>query len=300
MRSVVFCDLVGSTGLFERLGDEAASRFVTQLMAALAQTFAAHRGRVVKTLGDGVFVVFAAPTDAVAACVAIQRQLHESPIIPGGHGKAVALQMGIESGEIVDIDGDCYGDAVNCAARLADLAGGDQILTTERVRGEIPTASGHSLRSLGPIFLRGKGEATPVWRVHWQRDKDIDATVMSSGAFKSYAPGSLATRALEVVHVAQVAKVRLPDERLVLGRSQSAGLPVSDPRVSRVHATIEARGNQFVLIDTSSFGTWVYMGAQAEPLVLRRSECVLVGEGEFTLGCERVAENPPTVSFAVR
>ena len=58
MTTVVFADLVGSTSMFERLGDETASRFVTQLAGTLSQLFAQHQGRVVKLLGDGLFVVF--------------------------------------------------------------------------------------------------------------------------------------------------------------------------------------------------------------------------------------------------
>ena len=52
MATVVFADLVGSTGIFERLGDETAGRFVTQLTTALSRTFEEHNGRVVKLLGD--------------------------------------------------------------------------------------------------------------------------------------------------------------------------------------------------------------------------------------------------------
>jgi len=52
--TVVFADLVGSTGIFERLGDETAGRFMTQLTGALSKTFEEHSGRVVKLLGDGL------------------------------------------------------------------------------------------------------------------------------------------------------------------------------------------------------------------------------------------------------
>ena len=123
MTTVVFTDLVGSTGLFERLGDEAASQFVTQFTGALRLVFEQHRGRVVKLLGDGLFVVFAQESDALAACCAIQQRLLERPLRPGGDGPAVQVQIGIESGEVVEIEGDCFGDTVNSAARLADLAG---------------------------------------------------------------------------------------------------------------------------------------------------------------------------------
>ena len=59
------------------------------------------------------------------------------------------------------------------------------------------------------------------------------------------------------------------------------------------------RSGHFVLSDTSSFGTWVYMGNQSEPVVLRRTECYLVGQGQIALGCDRNSEAAPTASFSV-
>src|SRR5688572_7715642 len=170
MATVVFADLVGSTGIFERLGDETAGRFVTQLTGALSKTFEQHSGRVVKLLGDGLFVVFPAETDALAACVAIQQRLQDKPVYAGGSGNPIQMQMGMEAGEVVEIDGDCYGDAVNSAARLADLAGAEQILTTQRVRDAIAPLQQTQLRSLGPMYLRGKSEVTEVFRVDWKVD----------------------------------------------------------------------------------------------------------------------------------
>jgi pSer/pThr/pTyr-binding forkhead associated (FHA) protein len=85
-----------------------------------------------------------------------------------------------------------------------------------------------------------------------------------------------------------------------MGRAPSCELAVSDPRVSRSHASVQVRGNQFVLTDASSYGTWVYAGGQSEPIVLRRTDCVLVGEGEIALGCERTAEKAAIVRFSVQ
>src|SRR3954470_24825081 len=191
MPTVVFADLVGSTGIFERLGDETAGRFVTQLTTALSKTFEEHNGRVVKLLGDGIFTVFQNEKDAIASCIAIQVRLKEKPVYPGGDGKPVQMQMGAESGEVVEIEGDCYGDAVNSAARLADLAGAEQILTTSRVRELLSPALRGKLRSLGPMFLRGKSEQTEVYRVQWQPERDVDATMMGASMFKATANAHL-------------------------------------------------------------------------------------------------------------
>jgi class 3 adenylate cyclase len=293
--TVVFADLVGSTGIFERLGDEIAGRFVTQLTTSLSRTFETHRGRVVKLLGDGIFAVFAAEADAVEACVAIQRQLKEQPVPAGPGGPRVQMQMGVETGEVVEIEGDCYGDAVNSASRLADLAGADQILTTGRVRAALSTAKQQDLRSLGPMYLRGKQETTEVFRVEWQPQFDSEATVMGASMFRPAKGGML-----EVSAGSKTLRVEPNGARLTLGRSPVASLTLNDGRVSREHATLEWRGGHFILTDTSSFGTWVYMGGQAQPMVLRRTECFLVGHGELTLGCDRSAQMAPTVVFSMK
>ena len=295
MATVVFADLVGSTGIFERLGDETAGRFVTQLTSALSRTFEEHSGRVVKLLGDGLFVVFPAEGDALAACVAIQKRLQDKPVYAGGAGNAIQMQMGMEAGEVVEIDGDCYGDAVNSAARLADLAGAEQILTTQRVREALPQLQKSQLRTLGPMYLRGKSEATEVFRVEWQAGHDADETVMGVSMFKASKSSQIELSAL-----GQSLRLEPQGEKLTLGRATTASLAINDARVSRVHATVEWRGGHFILGDNSSFGTWVYMGNQSEPVILRRTECYLVGQGQITLGCERDAESAPLVMFSVK
>ena len=294
MATVVFADLVGSTGIFERLGDETAGRFVTQLTTALSRSFEQHRGRVVKLLGDGLFVVFPDESDAISACVGIQKRLQETPVYPGGTGKPVQMQMGVESGEVVEIEGDCYGDAVNSAARLADLAGAEQILTTSRVRESLRPDLQARLRSLGPMFLRGKNEQTEVYRVQWQPEREADATMMGASMFKATPNANL-----ELTGAGRTLRMEPHGTSVTLGRAATATLSINDSRVSRVHATVDWKGGHFVLSDQSSFGTWVYMGGGNTPLVLRRTECYLVGNGLITLGCEREAEAAPRVEFAV-
>lgn len=292
MTTVVFADLVGSTSMFERLGDETASRFVTQLVGALSQVFEQHNGRVVKLLGDGLFVVFPQEGDALAACISIQKRFLDKPIRAGGSGAPVQMQMGIESGEVVEIDGDCFGDTVNSAARLADLAGAAQILTTQNVWSALTPLQRASLRSLGPMHLRGRAEASHVYRVEWQTGRDEDATMMGRSMASS------APQVLSLVAGEQSVQIDARSLAISIGRGAGASLALNDPRVSRMHATLEWRGGQFVLSDASSYGTWVYFGNQSEAVVLRRTECYLVGSGQISAGCER-QEGSPLISFSI-
>ena len=293
MTTVVFADIVGSTSMFERMGDQAASRFVTQLVGELSQVFEQHSGRVVKLLGDGLFVVFPLESDALAACVSIQKRLLENPIRPGGSGSPTQLQMGIESGEVVVIDGDCFGDTVNSAARLADLAGAAQILTTQSVWSALGPVQQSSLRSLGPMHLRGRAEASHVYRVEWQTGRDDEATRMGRSRVSDASQWVLALVAGE-----QTVQIHARSPKISIGRGAGVSLALNDPHVSRMHATLEWRGGQFVLSDASSYGTWVYFGNQNEAVVLRRTECYLVGSGQICPGCER-KEGSPLISFSI-
>lgn len=296
MATVVFADLVGSTGLFERLGDEAASRFVTQLMGELGARFARHQGRVVKLLGDGLFVVFDSEANAVAACIDIQNHLFAQPIRPTPQSSPIQMQMGLESGEVVEIEGDCFGDTVNSAARLADLAGAAQILTTERVWAVLFAAQRACLRSMGPMYLRGKAQASHVYRVEWLAGRDEDSTMAGRSMVQPPARG---TATLELRWGGECVVLE-QGRALSIGRLPELDLTVHDPRVSRVHAAIAWRSGHFLLSDSSSFGTWVYLGIQAEPVVLRRTECYLVGQGQICLGCERDEPEAPLIEFALR
>jgi adenylate cyclase len=300
--TVVFADMVGSTAMFERLGDEAATRCVTQLMAQLRLGFEAFEGRIVKVLGDGVFVVFASEGQAVAASISVQQQLQSQPLLLGGGSAPTQLQIGIDSGEVVHLDGDCFGDTVNCAARLSDLAGAGQILTTDKVWAGLVGAQRSSLRSMGAMYLRGKGQASHVYQVQWNAASsgaDSDATLVSRSIDRP-ALGSQHSASLNLSFAGKTLTLQAHSRPLTVGRDGAAQLVINDQRVSRAHASLVWRGGQFVLVDTSSYGTWVYLGNQAEPVVLRRTECVLVGSGKIVPGCERSDADAPTVDFSVK
>jgi adenylate cyclase len=205
----------------------------------------------------------------------------------------VQMQMGIESGEVVEIDGDCFGDTVNSAARLADLAGAAQILTTQNVWSALGPLQQASLRSLGPMHLRGRAEASHVYRVEWQAGRDEDATMMGRSMADKASPQVLSLEA-----GGQTVQIDARSLAISIGRGAGASLALNDPRVSRMHATLEWRGGQFVLSDASSYGTWVYFGNQSEAVVLRRTECYLVGSGQISAGCER-RDGSPLISFSI-
>jgi adenylate cyclase len=295
--TVMFADLTGSTGVFEALGNEAATQTITHLTQRIGKICEKHGGRVVKTLGDGVLVVFPDGSSAVDAVVQLQRDHNKRKGIRKGT-ELMELQVGLDCGEIVEVDGDCYGDAVNVASRMADLSGARQIWATDSVTGqmEIPPP-GVRFHALGSVAIRGKAQQRRVFRVEWQEDTATDMMTLpgfepaTTGAQR--APGGrIELNYLDITR--DFAASELP---VHLGRAREAEFVVSDRRVSRLHARIDWRNGSFVLTDLSSFGTCVrFKGAQTE-LPLRREECVLHDSGEIALASGFEDFTTPTLNF---
>jgi adenylate cyclase len=99
-------------------------------------TIKEHRGRIVKTTGDGMLVEFASVVDAVRCAVDIQREMAERNTgVPAA--RRIELRMGINLGDVIIDDGDIYGDGVNVAARLEALADPGGICVSRVVRDQV-------------------------------------------------------------------------------------------------------------------------------------------------------------------
>lgn len=297
--TVVFADLTGSTRVFEAMGNARATETVTRLIQWIGAVCESHGGRVVKTLGDGVFAIFVDGIAATSAVLEMQRN-HQKRLQVWPVPLRMALQVGIASGEIVEVDGDCYGDAVNLASRLSDLAGPSQIWATESVIDQIREGEpgGVRHRSLGPLNIRGRSEMVVVHRIDWQEEV-TEFLTMPAALVPERAPDSSFGQ-IELAWLDVKSMFRAAELPIHLGRVDDAQFVVNDPRVSRLHARIEARQASCVLVDVSTYGTWVRFhgsaGASGE-IALRRQECVLHGSGEIGLGAPLSDFSAPTISF---
>lgn len=295
--TVVFADLTGSTRVFEAMGNARATDTVTRLTQWIGGVCEAHGGRVVKMLGDGVLAIFTAGDAATAAVLELQRN-HQKRLQAWPVSLRMDLQIGVASGDVVEVDGDCYGDAVNLASRLSDLAGPGQIWVTESVVEQLKEGEVRH-RNLGPITIRGKNETPIVHRIDWQDEMSEFLTMPASLAHTSRAKdsgfGQIELSWLDVRSLFTAA-----DLPIHMGRVDEAQFVVNDPRVSRLHARIEARQGSCVLVDVSTYGTWVRFHGSAGvsgEIALRRDECVLHGSGEIGLGAPLSDFSAPTITF---
>lgn len=296
--TVMFADLTGSTGVFETLGNERATAAITGLTQWIAEVVQEHDGRVVKMLGDGVLALFPDPSSAVQCVVQLQRE-HARRQNTRGPAQSMQLQVGLDCGEIVEVDGDCYGDAVNVASRLSDLSGARQIWATESVADQVRSPPpGSRFHSLGLVPIRGKAQERQLYRIEWQEDTSTDMMTLPAwdpaGTRRARAAPAGTVR---LTYLDQSHQFRSDELPVHLGRSREAEFVVADPRVSRLHARIDWRNDAFVLTDLSSYGTCVrFTGAPTE-VRLRRDDCVLHDSGEIALGPDMGDFSIPSVQF---
>lgn len=157
--AVLFTDVVASTRLIERLGDDGGHRVIRRHFELLRVAITTHSGHEVKCLGDGLMVVFGAASDAVACAAAMQAAVDRE-------GDGLGLRIGIHAGEPVREGNDYFGTPVIIARRLCDSAGAGQTLVSELVEKLVAEREFESLGGLDMKGLRDPVRASALagWR----------------------------------------------------------------------------------------------------------------------------------------
>jgi class 3 adenylate cyclase len=121
LAAILAADVVGYARLIE--GDEAGTlgRLKELRKTHIEPLIAEHHGRIVKLMGDGALCEFGSVVDAVACAIAIQRGMAEREAAIS-EDERIRFRVGINLGDVVSDEGDLYGDGVNVAARLEQLA----------------------------------------------------------------------------------------------------------------------------------------------------------------------------------
>jgi len=294
---VLFADLRGSTGLYESLGNAIATQWVTQSISMLGQVVVARGGTLVKTLGDGLMATFSDAASAVKASIDMHDALaciaRPSSAATSTQGRTLKLQVGLAYGEVVEMSGDCFGDAVNVAARLLDHSGDNETLATSTVLAALPPCEQAQFRRLDRIQLRGRVEPVEVHILETRQFADMAATTFGD-ILAAPEPEGVRLVWLDVNQV--FASNRMP---VILGRSTQATYCIDDNRVSRSHARIDWHGGAFQLSDLSYNGSYVRFSGDTEVVTLRRGTCTLHGSGVIGLGTSPTDPTAPCVRFEV-
>lgn len=173
-RTIVFTDIVDSTAQLDRLGDEAAMASLREHNRIVRDVLAGHRGRIVKSTGDGFMLAFDSPSDAVSFTIRLQQALLTHA--DADPANAIRVRIGINAGEPVAEDGDLYGMAVNVAARLCDQAATGEVLVSAVVAG-LTMGKGFTFAEIGALELKGLSSPVAAYRVEFPVRGSADSSL---------------------------------------------------------------------------------------------------------------------------
>lgn len=155
VRSVMFTDIVGSTEMAQRLGDDIAFELVETHDAIVRAAVGEHGGRVIKHTGDGIMAVFVSPVMAVKAACRIQTAVEA--IRPDAGRPDFKVRIGAAAGEPIERGDDFFGSTVNLAARLCAHAAPGTVLVTNGI-AELCLGKGMKFADIRDADLKGFDE----------------------------------------------------------------------------------------------------------------------------------------------
>ncbi|MCK5354856.1 MAG: FHA domain-containing protein [Methyloprofundus sp.] len=267
---IFFSDIVGSTSIYEQHGDYSALQLISSCIKGMIADVEKNGGTLIKTIGDEVMAYFPDADFAFHAAESIQLRQQSLP---------VKVRIGFHYGEVIEKDGDYFGNAVNIAARIASHATANEIMTTEQTVKLLSGNNRESVRFLSDSTVKGKDEVLSIYEILWNQNPEEDLTIM----LKPPRSNEINQAGLELIYQDSVFRVNSTHLILSVGRSTDNDIMIDDELASRKHAKIELKNSRFVLTDTSSNGTYVTIGDN-EPIKVVRDSIELVGAGSVQLG----------------
>ncbi len=290
--AVLFSDVVGSTRIYESLGDKRAREIVALCIDLMRLATEQHRGQVIKTMGDEVMATFADANDALNAAAQMQRQIKSHPELQL-EAQPVALRIGCHFGPVVLENRDVFGASVHTANRMTSQAKAGQVVTTAATVERLSADWRAAVRQIDVATLKGQGAEVSLFEVLWQTD-DVTSMLPSialSGGALERKPQRLRLK----LHDQEIV-VDETRNHVVIGRSDDNDVVVRGNLISRIHARIEINRYKFLLVDQSTNGTFVQPEGGEESFV-RRDSLQITGRGMIGFGKVPEADSPLTLRF---
>jgi class 3 adenylate cyclase len=273
--AIMFADIVGSTKLYDTLGDIKAEQYVLSCIQRMTEITSSHKGHVIKTIGDEIMACFDSADAAVEAAINIQKD------ISANQSNKLFIRIGLNYGNVIERNNDLYGGAVNVAGIMTSIAKALQIITTD----DLVVMLSHNLAKKTRLFdqsnVKGKSNTLNIYQVIWEDEKNITQLSVSSILQKI----NESTRSIILNVVGE--EIAFADSdfgpAVEIGRDESCNITLDAQHVSRIHLTLGYSRGKFVLTDKSTNGTFVQFNGQDE-LFIRREELTLLGEGTVCLG----------------
>lgn len=285
----MFAAVIGGQDLYAKAGDKAAHEALERCHLRLARAAESCGGRLMKATEDKVMVLAATPDAAADAASAMHLAMDK---LPKTADVKLAAGIGFHFGPVIQKGDEVFGDTVNLAARLVELAGAGQIITTEWTGKLLSPLYRAWMRNLDKTQLKGRTEEIGLCELVWRADDNATAFARMRPDEEPAAPA-----VLRLTYGGKTIERRREKEAVTIGRGDDCGLVVADDQASRHHCTIERRKDKWVLADVSTNGTYVTIEGEPEA-ELDREELTLRKRGWITLGQPRV-HSTEVVEFSV-
>jgi adenylate cyclase len=290
--AILFADVVGSTQLYEVLGDTQARAMVGICIDIMRSATESHGGAVIKTMGDEVMATFPTADEAIDAASDMQRAITHHPALHTG-GTRVAIRIGCHYGPVVLENRDVFGATVHTANRMTSQAKAGQIITTVTMVEQLAGEWRNAVRQIDVATLKGRSHEVALYEVLWQPEEATSMVpTISMSNHDQQRPHRLRLRF-------QGEELVLDEHRshISIGRADENDVIVKGNLISRLHARIEIAKARFLLVDQSTNGTFVRASAGQEQFV-RRDSLVLTGEGLIGFGRAPERDSSQTIRFA--
>ncbi len=162
--AVLFADVVGSTELYEALGDLKARDTVADCINVMRHATEEHSGRVIKTIGDEIMATFPRADDALNAAREMQAAISQGEAV-SVEGAPLAIRIGCDFGPVVEEDRDVFGSTVHTANRMTSQAKASQILTTSNIVAHLGPEWRRSVRQIDLAPIKGKRGDVAIFEV---------------------------------------------------------------------------------------------------------------------------------------
>ncbi len=278
--AILFADIEGSSQLYKQVGDHQAKTRIFACLSCMQQIVEQHHGTVIKTIGDEIMARFNSSEDAVRAARVIHQQLEHGETEQTG---GVCVKIGVNFGPAILDSDDVFGDAVNDAARMVQIAKGRQTVIPESTVLTLPFELKMFVTPFDTVKIKAGLAPIQLYLVDWQESGQVDenATMIS---FEQSASANADEEVLYLLYQGQHIQVKSSQPSFVVGRDpRSSTLAVNSKFASRKHFWIEFRRGKWVLVDHSTNGTWVKT-QDGNAVLIRREELPLWGEGDIRLG----------------
>ncbi|HLG52554.1 MAG TPA: adenylate/guanylate cyclase domain-containing protein [Steroidobacteraceae bacterium] len=288
---ILFADVVGSTRLFELLGDVSARDKVAICVDMMRRATEQHGGAVVKTMGDEILATFEDCDAAMDAAVQMQAAIAVHPELEV-QGQHIAIRIGCHFGPVVLETRDVFGAAVHTANRMTSQAKAGQIIITDSIYARLSDEWRAVTRQVDVAVPRGQHGEVVIYEMLWQHGDATSMVPALATIAEQHRPFRIRLRYLG-------SELVLDDRErssATLGRGQENDLVIKGNLVSRLHARIEAGKNRFMLVDQSTNGSFV-QGENGDDAFVRRDAIPLKGAGVIGLGRVPEPQSYHTIEF---